>query len=117
MPFSNKPWGDFSGSDYSIEQWHRACLIHLHSGKPTSKSDCKLPVREPSGTLNKNGIHAAAAALAGARGGLKASPAQKKLAARKLVRYYREMGETAPESTYRIAGIKRPSEKSSSDEE
>jgi len=103
MPFSAKPWGQFDESDYSLEQWHRACLIHLHEGEPTAKSQCKLPVREPDGTLNRNGIHAAAAALAGARGGVKAPAEQKRKAARALIRLYREMDEEPPESIRRLA--------------
>ena len=63
---SNRPWGRFLESDYTLQQWYRACLIHLHDGPPTAKSQCKLPVREPDGTLNRNGVHAAAA-LAGDR--------------------------------------------------
>lgn len=104
MPFSNKPWGQFKESDYTLEQWHHACLIHLHQGDPTSKEQCKLPVREPDGTLNRNGIHAAAAALAGARGGVDAPTDEKKAAARKLIRLYREMGEEPPASIKRLAG-------------
>lgn len=106
MPFSNRPWSDFGESDYTLEQWHRACLIHLHDGTPTSKAQCKLPVREPDGTLNRNAIYAAAAALAGARAPLDAPAEQKRRAARKLIELYREMGEIAPESTYRIAGLR-----------
>ena len=47
MAVSDKPWGNIKESDYDLEQWHRACLIHLHDGDPTSKEQCKLPVREP----------------------------------------------------------------------
>ncbi len=25
---SDRPWGDIEESDYTLEQWHRACLIH-----------------------------------------------------------------------------------------
>jgi hypothetical protein len=64
---SEKPWSDYTKADYSIEQWHAACLIHLHQGPPTSKDQCKVPVRTPNGALNRNGVHAAAAALAGPR--------------------------------------------------
>jgi hypothetical protein len=103
MPFSDRPWGDFSGADYDLAQWHHACLIHLHQGPPTSKDQCKLPVREPSGTLNRNGIHAAAGALAGSRGGVDAPSAQKEAAARKIAGYYREMGEELPASVASIA--------------
>jgi hypothetical protein len=95
---SDKPWSNFTEADYSIEQWHRACLIHLHSGAPSNKSDCKLPVKEPSGALNRNGVHAAAAAIGGARGGLQA-PDEKKSAARRALRgLYRQLGEDPPES-------------------
>lgn len=98
MPISNRPWGDVKESDYDVAQWHRACLIHLHDGAPTSKGECKLPVREPSGTLNRNGVHAAAAALAGARGGVDAPPDAKRAAARRLRSLYRELDEDPPGS-------------------
>ncbi len=104
---SSKPWSRFKESDYTLEQWHRACLIHLHDGKPTAKAQCKLPVREPDGTLNRNGVHAAAAALAGAHGGVKAPVDQKRKAARALVRLYRRaLKEEPPESILRIAGMR-----------
>lgn len=96
---SDTPWGQFSASDYSPEQWHRACLIHDHGpGTPDTKDDCKLPVKEPDGTLNKNGVHAAAAALAGARGGVHASPAAKARAAQAIRGLYSKMGEDPPDS-------------------
>jgi ribosomal protein S18 acetylase RimI-like enzyme len=95
---SEKPWSDYKRSDYSVEQWHRACLIHLHSGDPTSKSQCKLPVRTPEGTLNRNGVHAAAAALAGARGGVQAPPGQTATAKAALKRAYGQLDEEPPSS-------------------
>lgn len=101
---SNKPWGQIKESDYDLDQWHRACLIHLHDGPPTSKEQCKLPVREPDGTLNRNGVHAAAGALAGARGGVDAPLEQKRKAARKLISLYRILEEEPPESIRKLAG-------------
>lgn len=95
---SETPWSNYTAADYSIEQWHAACLIHMHDGPPTSKSQCKLPVKTPSGVVNKNGVHAAAAALAGARGGVNASSDQKAKAARALRGYYRQMNEEPPPS-------------------
>lgn len=95
---SEKPWSAYTEADYTIEQWHSACLVHLHSGPPTSKSECKLPVKTPSGALNRNGVHAAAAALAGARSPLKAPPEQKAKAARALRGYYNQLGEEPPDS-------------------
>ena len=98
LHISEKPWGDISESDYTLEQWHNACLIHLHDGPPTSKSQCKLPVRTPSGALNRNGVHAAAAALAGARSPLNAPSEQKAKAAVALRRCYQQLNEDPPES-------------------
>ncbi len=95
---STQPWSNYTKADYTPEQWHNACLIHIHDGPPTSKSQCKLPVKTPTGTLNRNGVHAAAAALAGARGGVNAPSEEKAKAARALVRYYRELGDQAPAS-------------------
>jgi len=95
---SEKPWSDYKESDYSIEQWHNACLMHFHDGPPTSKAQCKLPVRTPDGTLNRNGVHAAAAALAGARGGVNASPLDKTKATKALAGLYKKLGEELPDS-------------------
>ncbi len=105
MPFSNKPWSQFSESDYeTAEKYCSACLIDMNpSGEEKKKELCKLPVKEPSGVYNRNGIHAAAAALAGARSALKAPVSEKKKAARKLLRLYREMGDEPPDSLKRIA--------------
>lgn len=104
MAVSNKPWSQFSESDYTDAQYERACLID-RGGSGTAKERCSLPVREPDGTLNANGVHAAAGALAGAHGGLKnVSPAQKRSAARKLIGLYREIGDTPPDSLTKLAG-------------
>ncbi len=99
---SDKPWGQFSQADYTPEQWRRACLIHMDSNSD-NKADHKLPVREPDGTLNRNAVHAAAAVLAGARGGVDAPPTQKRAAARQLIRLYGELQEEPPESLRRLA--------------
>lgn len=98
LHISERPWSDYTEADYSIEQWHAACLVHLHDGPPTSKSQCKLPVKTPNGALSRNGVHAAAAALAGARSPLKVSAEQKAKAAGALRRYYSQLGESPPDS-------------------
>lgn len=95
---SEKPWGDYTEADYTLQQWHNACLIHQHVGPPTSKSQCKLPVKTPSGALNRDGVHAALGALHGARSPLKASSEEKAKAASALRRYYGQLGEKIPES-------------------
>lgn len=109
MAVSNKAWSSFQKSDYSDAQYKRAALICEGSGTP--KETCHLPVREPDGTLNRNGVRAAAAALAGARGGVKVSPAAKRQAAKKLLALYKESGDTPPPSLYRIAGVNAPTGK------
>lgn len=96
---SSKPWSDFSPGDYTDDQWLKACLLDRGAGSGSAKQRASLPVREPDGTLNKNACHAAAAALAGARGGVKASPellasAKKKLAAL----YMSALGADVPDS-------------------
>lgn len=97
---SDAPWSDFSPADYTPPQWHRACLIHDHpAGEiPGDKEHCKLPVREPDGTVNRSGVHAAAGVLAGARGGVHASDAQKRSAAAQLRSLYKRTGDTPPGS-------------------
>ena len=47
MPISNKPWGQFSESDYDPDQWYEACLIKPPKSEYTAKAQAKLPVREP----------------------------------------------------------------------
>lgn len=102
---TDKPW-DGSASQYDIDQWKRATLIHLDDVDPDMKSSHKLPVREPNGDLNRNGCHAAAAVLGGGRGGVDAPMAKKQAAARALVRIYRqELQEDPPESMMQMAGM------------
>lgn len=96
---SETPWSNYTKADYTLEQWHAACVLHIHDGAPTSKSQCKLPVKTPDGALNRNGVHAAAAALAGARGGLKGVSADQRTKAQNAIkRYYSQLEEEAPES-------------------
>jgi hypothetical protein len=99
MPeISEKPWSSYTEADYTLEQWHTACLIHLHDGVPTSKSECKLPVKTPTGTLSRAGVHAAASVLAGGRGGVDAPPEKIAAAKKSLMRLYAQLSEKAPPS-------------------
>ena len=100
--FSDAAW-DGDAARFTPEQWRASTLIDTGEGAPDSKDRYKLPVKEPSGAVNRNAVHAAAAALAGGRGGVDAPPAAKKSAARKLVRLYAEMKEDAPPSLKRMA--------------
>jgi hypothetical protein len=98
---SDSPWGDYSPSDYSPEQWRRACLIDRGTGDPADKSRYSLPVREPNGAVNKNGVHAAAARLNQVQG---VSPDKRASAARALLRLYSQIGDEVPDSLKSMAG-------------
>ncbi len=106
MPISNKAWSSVSESDYrDAAAFCNACLIDLNPpGSEKVKGNCKLPVYEPGGALNRNAVHAAAAVLAGGRGGVNAPAEAKRKAARKLLRLYSELDEEPPESLRRLAG-------------
>lgn len=100
---SNAPW-DGSASRFTPDQWRASCLADTGEGDPDSKSRYKLPVREPSGAVNRAAMGAAAAALAGGRGGdVQLSPAEKKAAAKKLAALYRRFDLPVPDSLKNIA--------------
>lgn len=118
---SNKPWTGNAADYDDAADWCNACLIDENpAGQPKIKGLCKLPVYEVSpndpkggpkgdnpqhevGALNVNAVHAAAAALAGGRGGVQASPASKKKAARKLLTLYARIKQPAPPSIKQMA--------------
>lgn len=106
---SDKPWSDFAESDYTDAQYKAACLIVLGDG--STKADCKLPIQEPDGTLNRKGVHAAAGALAGGRGGVDAPMAAKVAAAKTLLGIYRDsLKEDPPASLVSLSDGKRSEE-------
>lgn len=102
---SERPWSSYSSKDYTREQWHAACLIHNDPSPSAPKSSSKLPIKTPNGVVNRHGVFAAAAVLAGARGGVQASQAQKDAAARKLRKIYEEMGAKPPPSLLNHSSI------------
>jgi len=106
---SDKPWAQFTQADYTPAQWAAACLIDTGVGAADSKGRYRLPVREPSGALNRAGVHAAAGGHGvGAVSGVSAEV--KAAAARKLVALYRsDLGEDPPESLLRMAGMQHAS--------
>lgn len=104
MAVTNSAW-DGSASRFTPEQWARSCLVHLAAPDDPIKSNHKVPVKEPGGDINRAACHAAAAALAGGRGGVDAPPAKLKAAARELVSIYtNDLGEEPPESLTQLAG-------------
>lgn len=77
-----------------------------------TQADCWAPHHEIQGNtlvINKNGLTAAVAALAGARSEPNLTAEQKRKAARHLLRHYRALDMEAPESLLRMAGEKMSS--------
>jgi len=81
--FTDKPW-DGSASRYKdTDAYCAACLIDLNEpGKDKIQANCKLPVREPDGTYNKNAIRNALARISQLKGvpAKELADAKKKLA-------------------------------------
>lgn len=103
---SDTPWSKWTQADYTPAQWREAALIDTGVGDVNSKGRYKVPVREPDGTLNRNGIHAAAGGHGiGAVEGI--SEQERSKAARKLVALYRMMNEDPPPSIMKMAGMMR----------
>ncbi len=103
MAISDAPWDGAASNYRDTNAYCAACLIDENESGDKTQDNCKLPVKTPDGAINRNAVHAAAAALAGGRGGVKASPASKKAAARKLVRLYGELKEPPPNSIKNMA--------------
>lgn len=102
---SDKPWEQFTAASYTTANAYcAACLIDTNQGEK-SKALCKLPYKEPGGAINRAGVHAVAAVLAGGRGGVSAPQDEKVAAAKRLVSIYRnDLKEDPPESLIRLAG-------------
>jgi HK97 family phage prohead protease len=106
MSVTSRPWNGSPGR-FTDEQYLASCLI-VRPGDGPAKERGSLPVLEPNGDLNTNALGAAAAALAGARGGVRnVTAAQKQAAARKLIRYYGTAGMEPPASLRATAGVAR----------
>ena len=92
IPFvSDKPWSDFTAADYTDQQWKAACVMHVCDGM--EKSCHKLPIKEPGGALNRNGVHAAAGRYNQTEG-----PPEAKARAKSALRgAYKQLGEEPPE--------------------
>jgi hypothetical protein len=104
MAFTDAKW-DGSASNYKdTDAYCAACLIDTNpSGADKTQANCKLPVKTPDGDYNTNAMSAAAAALAGARGGIQASSSDKKKAAKKLLSLYRQAKMEPPDSLTSLA--------------
>lgn len=106
MAVTDKPWDGSASRWPDTASFCDSCAINLNTGDRADwvQSACKLPYTEPNGDINKNALGAASAALAGARGGLKGvSPADRKSAARKLLKAYSTAQMDPPDSLKQVA--------------
>jgi hypothetical protein len=103
--FTNKPWDGSANRWPDAASYADSSLINLNTGARSNwtKGNVKLPYKEPDGTVNVNAVHAAAAALAGGRGGVQASPQAKRAAAKKLVSLYAQMKQDVPQAIKQMA--------------
>jgi hypothetical protein len=103
---SDTPWSNFSDSDYTDAQYTKATVYDR--GKcndamknATAKQRYSLPVREPSGKLNRNGVHAAAGRVNQVTGGC--SDALKAAATTLVNMYKNSLKEDPPASLSSLA--------------
>jgi Mu-like prophage I protein len=88
---------DGSASRFTDEQYVRSCVLdrkYCGEGDLPPKQRCSLPIREPGGELNRNGVHAAAARV----NQVSACDEAKAKAKAKLRSAYGELGEEPPDS-------------------
>jgi hypothetical protein len=99
---SERPWNAEIWSGHDPARYCAACLIDLNEGVK-AKERCHLPVYEPGGALSRRAVHAAAAVLTGARGGVDAPHDARRAAARRLIQLYRDLRQAPPESLILLA--------------
>ena len=100
MAISEKPWSGSSANYKDAASYCAACLIDINTGKDKIAGNCKLPVFEPDGALNRAAAHNAASRIDQVSG---VSSSVKEAAARKLVSLYRQLKESPPSSLLRLA--------------
>lgn len=101
---------DGSASRFTDAQWARSCILDradcsAMAKQMSAKERYSLPIREPGGAVNTTALGYAAGALAGARSPVKACPAAKKNAAKRLVAAYNAAKLDAPEDVEQMAGV------------
>jgi hypothetical protein len=89
---SSKPW-DGSPARFSDEQYRRSCVLDRGPSAGPVKQRYGLPIREPSGELNRAAVHSAAGRIDSVKG---ASAGQIAAAKSKLRTAYQQIGEKAP---------------------
>lgn len=93
-----------AGATEAVREMYAVVKANINAD--LTQENCWGPHHEIQGdtlVLNKNGLSAAAAALAGARAEPNLTPEQKRKAARHLLRHYRAAGLEPPESLTKMA--------------
>ena len=103
MPFTDAPWKT-PESSLSPEEFCSVCLIDTNAGKEKVKANCKLPLRSrPGSPYNKGAIRNAMGRIFQMKG---VPAADKRKAARRLVRLANEAGINVGPSVLRLAGMR-----------
>jgi uncharacterized protein len=100
---TDTPWDGAAGR-FSDEQYQRACAACDPEEKGTVKQRCFLPHHEPDGTINRNGVHAAAQRVGHLSG---RSPSAVSKAKAHLRAHYDALDEDPPDSLRSAAGLDR----------
>lgn len=102
MAVSDKPWSGSSANYRDAAAYCDACLVDTNTGRDKIVAECKLPVKEPGGAINRNAAHNAAARI----NQLDAPADAKKAAAARLVAIYRrDLKEEPPDGLLQMAGM------------
>jgi hypothetical protein len=107
MAVSDAPWDGSPSNWKDTDAYCASCAIDLNEpGQDKTQDNCKLPYKFPNGDISRVSVHTCAAALAGARGGLKGvSASDRQKAAKTLLSVYQnDLKETPPDSLKKIAG-------------
>lgn len=101
---TDKSW-DGDSSRFTPEEWRSSTILHRGAAKgqdALTKSLHSLPIREPDGTLNRNGVHAAAARINQVTDATAEERAEARAALR---RAYEQLDEALPESLEASAAL------------
>ena len=96
---TERPW-DGTASRFTDAQYERSCVYDLGGDGPV-KDRYSLPIREPSGALNRNAVHAAVGRL----GSIEGSDESLSAAKAALRSAYKQLGEDEPSSLQSLTNL------------